>query len=75
MNLYLVFVTFPFGILGQLRCLLVLVPDLCNLSYYAHFIACVFEFFYVPPRARVISREDMVKGLIRHPGEARDQKQ
>ena len=29
-----VFVTFPFGILGQVWYLVVLIPDLCCLSYY-----------------------------------------
>ena len=28
-------VTFPFGILGQVWCLIVLIPDLCPLSYFA----------------------------------------
>ena len=30
------FVTFPFGVLGQVSYLIVLIPDLCRLSYYAH---------------------------------------
>ena len=29
-----VFVTFPYGVLGQVWCLIVLIPDLCLLSYY-----------------------------------------
>ena len=29
-----VFVFFPYGILGQVWCLIVLIPDLCHLSYY-----------------------------------------
>ena len=29
-----VFVTFPYGILGQVRYLIVLIPDLCHLSYF-----------------------------------------
>ena len=28
------FVTFPCGILGQVRCLIVLIPDFCCLSYF-----------------------------------------
>ena len=30
-----VFVTFPYGILGQVCYLIVLIPDLCHLSYFA----------------------------------------
>ena len=29
-------VTFPFGILGQVCCLIVSIPDLCPLSYYMY---------------------------------------
>ena len=29
-----VVVTFPFGILGQVKCLIVLFPDICPLSYF-----------------------------------------
>ena len=29
-----VFVTFPYGILGQMRYLIVSIPDLCHLSYF-----------------------------------------
>ena len=29
-----VFVTFPWGILGQIWCLIVSIPDLCHLSYF-----------------------------------------
>ena len=29
-----VFVTFPYGILGQVRYLIVSIPDLCHLSYF-----------------------------------------
>ena len=29
-----VFVTFPCGILGQVWCLIVSIPDLCHLSYF-----------------------------------------
>ena len=32
------FVTFPFGILGQVRYLIVLIPDPCCLSYFVHTI-------------------------------------
>ena len=28
------FVTFPCGVLGRLWCLIVLIPDLCRLSYF-----------------------------------------
>ena len=31
-----VFVTFPYGILGQVWYLIVLIPDLCHLSYFDH---------------------------------------
>ena len=31
---YCVFVTFPCGVLGQVWCLIVSIPDLCLLSYY-----------------------------------------
>ena len=31
-----VFVTFPCGILGQVRYLIVSIPDLCHLSYSGH---------------------------------------
>ena len=30
---YCVFVTFPCGVLGQVWCLIVWIPDLCLLSY------------------------------------------
>ena len=30
------FVTFPFSILGQVWCLIVSIPDLCTLTYFAH---------------------------------------
>ena len=29
-----VFVTFPYGVLGQVWCLIVSIPDLCHLSYF-----------------------------------------
>ena len=32
---YCVFVTFPYGILGQVWHLIVSIPDLCRLSYFA----------------------------------------
>ena len=32
--IYCVFVTFPCGVLGQVWCLIVLIPDLCLLFYY-----------------------------------------
>ena len=32
------FVTFPFGILGQVRYLIVSIPDPCCLSYFVHTI-------------------------------------
>ena len=31
---YCVFVSFPCGILGQVWCLIVSIPDLCHLSYF-----------------------------------------
>ena len=31
---YCVFVTFPCGVLGQVLCLIVSIPDLCLLSYF-----------------------------------------
>ena len=31
---YCVFVTFPYGVLGQLCCLIVSIPDLCLLAYF-----------------------------------------
>ena len=37
---YCVFVTFPCGVLGQVRCLIVSISDLCLLSY---FIESVYE--------------------------------
>ena len=33
-DVYCIFVTFPFGILGQVWNLIVLFPDLCHLSYF-----------------------------------------
>ena len=33
---YCVFVTFPFGVLGQVWWMVVLIPDLCLLSYLIH---------------------------------------
>ena len=33
---YCVFGTFPGGVLGQVWCLIVLIPDLCLLSYLTH---------------------------------------
>ena len=38
------FVTFPCGILGQVWCLIVLIPDLCHLSY---FIWTFFGLFFI----------------------------
>ena len=35
-DVYCDFVTFPFGILAQVLCLIVLIPDLCCLSYFPH---------------------------------------
>ena len=37
------FVTFPYGILGQVWYLIVLIPDLCFLSYFKNttFLSCV----------------------------------
>ena len=35
-----VFVTFPSGILGQVRYLIVWIPDLCRLSYCAYLYTC-----------------------------------
>ena len=35
-----VFVTFPCGILGQVWCLIVLIPDLCHLSYFHSLTSC-----------------------------------
>ena len=32
---YCEFVTFPIGILGQVWCLIVSIPDLCTLTYFA----------------------------------------
>ena len=32
------FVTFPCGILGQVWYLIVFIPDLCHLSYFAHHV-------------------------------------
>ena len=49
MNFYLfvmfncVFVTFPCGILGQVWYLIVLIPDLCRLSYFKS--KCCVSFF------------------------------
>ena len=34
MTFYCDFVTFPCGVLGQVLCLVVSIPDLCILSYY-----------------------------------------
>ena len=33
-DVYCVFVTFPFGIMGQVRYLIVSISDLCHLSYF-----------------------------------------
>ena len=35
-----VFVTFPCGILGQVRYLILSIPDLCHLSYILNIITC-----------------------------------
>ena len=35
-----VFVTFPCGLLGQVWYLIVLIPDLCHLSYFAQASLC-----------------------------------
>ena len=37
-DVYCDFVTFPFGIPGQVRCLIVSIPDTCCLSYFAYHI-------------------------------------
>ena len=39
-----VFVTFPCGILGQVRYLIVSIPDLCHLSYFAYVNKCLLTF-------------------------------
>ena len=31
-------VTFPFGILGQVWCLIVSIPDICPFSYFVNFV-------------------------------------
>ena len=35
---YCVFVTFPYGSLGQVWCLIVSIPDLCILSYFDYIL-------------------------------------
>ena len=42
-----VFVTFPFGILGQVWYLIVSIPDLCSLSYF-HTVRIVLHISAVP---------------------------
>ena len=39
------FVTFPCGILGQVWCLIVLIPDLCHLPYFL-ITCCVFVIMF-----------------------------
>ena len=40
-DVYCVFVTFPCAILGQVWYLIVLIPDLCRLSYFYYLMPCV----------------------------------
>ena len=42
-----VFVTFPCGVLGQVWYLIVSIPDLCQLSYFACLGSYVVVFFYI----------------------------
>ena len=40
-----VFITFPCGVLGQMWCLIVSVPDLCLLSYF--YMIILYDFYLV----------------------------
>ena len=42
---YCVFVTFPCGVLGQVWYLIVSIPDLCLLTYFADYV----KFYYIIP--------------------------
>ena len=44
-NVYCIFVTFPYGILGQVWYLIVSFPDFCPLSYF-HYIFALNVLFY-----------------------------
>ena len=50
-DVYCIFVTFPWGILGQVWYLIVLFPDLCQLSYFSYlgtpFFKEQFDFKYL----------------------------
>ena len=47
-----VFVAFPCGILGQVWCLIVSIPDLCPLSYFA-ILPCLFIAALMSPWERI----------------------
>ena len=40
------FVTFPFGILGQVWYLIVLIPDLCRISYFVYLLGFSRQFAF-----------------------------
>ena len=50
---YCVFVTFQCGILGQVWYLIVLIPDLCNLSYFDVEKRCVIPYGEIPYMERL----------------------
>ena len=43
------FVTFPIGILGQVWCLIVSIPDLCPFSYFYLPISNIYNFYLFLP--------------------------
>ena len=47
-----VFVTFPCCILGQVWCLIVLIPDVCQLSF---FVTVIVQWFFLSVRRLVCS--------------------
>ena len=56
---YCVFVTFPYGVLGQVWYLFVSIPDLCLHSYFKsclrHYIVIYVTFSTIPYRSNVIA--------------------
>ena len=46
---YCVIITFPCGVLGQVWCLIVSIPDLCLLSYSIFMCVCFFLLNSLPP--------------------------
>ena len=52
------FVTFPFGILGQVWYLIVLIPDLCRISYFVYLLGFTGQFAFASFCANILLTTD-----------------